>query len=163
ELLVFSRMGRKEMNKVKTDMNLVVSDVITELNSEISSRNIEWDISDLPEVEVDPLMIKLVFQNLIGNAVKYSRYKDPAEIKIGFQNGDREIIYFVKDNGAGFDMKYSDKLFGVFQRLHSSNEFEGTGIGLANVQRIVMRHGGKVWAKGEVDKGAEFYFSVPAK
>lgn len=163
ELLVFSRMGRKDMNKVRTDMNAVVRDVLTELNSDTASRNIKWEFKDLPEAEVDPLMIKLVFQNLIGNAVKYSRFKDPAKIKIGFEPGDREIIYSVKDNGAGFDMKYSDKLFGVFQRLHSSTEFEGTGIGLANVQRIIMRHGGRVWANGEVNKGAEFYFTIPVK
>lgn len=161
ELLVFSRMGRTEMKRQKIDLNKLISDTIANLNHDIEGRNIEWKIEKLPEVKADPTMLQLVYQNLIGNALKYTRDRDIVEISIGSKKSENEYIFFIKDNGVGFDMKYKDKLFGVFQRLHHANEFEGTGIGLANVHRIITRHGGKTWADAEINKGATFFFSLP--
>src|SRR5439155_1872955 len=126
-----------------------------------SQREIRWNIAPLPEVVVDRAMFKQVWTNLLDNAVKYTRGRQPAEIAVGGRDHPTEVEFFVRDNGAGFDMKYADKLFGVFQRLHSQDQFEGTGIGLAIVQRIVVRHGGKVWAEAVVDRGATFWFSLP--
>ena len=126
-----------------------------------TGRNIIWQMAPLPVVLGDPSLLKQVLANLIGNAVKYSRMRDPARIEIGCAGEeDGRIILFVRDNGAGFDMQYAHKLFGVFQRLHRAEEFEGTGIGLATVRRIVTRHGGRVWAEGAVDKGATVYFTL---
>lgn len=161
ELLVFSRMGRTEMKREKIDLNKLISDTISNLNQDTDGRNIKWEIEKLPEVKADPTMLQLVYQNLIGNALKYTRYRDVVEISIGSKKDDKDYIFFVSDNGVGFNMKYKDKLFGVFQRLHHSDEFEGTGIGLANVHRIITRHGGKTWAESEIDKGATFFFSLP--
>ncbi|MFO7448080.1 MAG: PAS domain S-box protein [Ignavibacteriaceae bacterium] len=161
ELLIFSRMGRVEMRTTLTDLNKSVKEVISGYSIDIEGRNIEWKIETLPKVEADPSMIKLVFQNLIGNSLKYTRPREKVEIEIGRINKDSEVIIYVRDNGVGFDMRYIDKLFGVFQRLHHSDEFEGTGIGLANVHRIISRHGGKTWAEGKIGKGATFYFSLP--
>jgi light-regulated signal transduction histidine kinase (bacteriophytochrome) len=162
DLLVFSRMGRAEMRRVTVSMNDLVDEVVREMDHDLAGRNIAWEIGALPEVTGDRAMLKQVWVNLLSNAVKYSRHREQATIKVASRkndHGDWEI--FVQDNGAGFDMRYAGKLFGVFQRLHQAEEFEGTGIGLANVQRIVLRHGGRVWAEGKVNEGATFYFSLP--
>ena len=161
ELLEFSRMGRKEMLKSKVRLDDIARRVIEILSHETAGRNIEWKLDTLPEVEADPSMMRLVFQNLLGNAVKYTRIRENAEIEIGSTMESEEVIVHIRDNGVGFDMEYGDKLFGVFQRLHRAEEFEGTGIGLANVRRIIERHNGRTWALGEVGKGAVFYFSLP--
>ena len=130
------------------------------LQPEMEGRQVEWNISHLPFVECDPTLLKQVFQNLISNALKYSRPRSPAVIEIGQAEVDGESAIFVRDNGVGFSMKYADKLFGVFQRLHRSEDFEGTGVGLATVQRIIKKHQGRVWAEAELDKGATFYFTL---
>jgi signal transduction histidine kinase len=162
DLLVFSRMGRSEMHRSSVNTDELVAEVMREMTNDFEGRNIEWDIAPLPEVNGDRAMFKQVWVNLISNAVKYSRHRSPSKIKIGSRkNNSRELEFFVQDNGAGFDMTYVDKLFGVFQRLHLNEEFEGTGIGLANVRRIILRHGGKTWAEGKIDAGATFYFTLP--
>jgi PAS domain S-box-containing protein len=162
DLLSFSRMGRNELDKSVVDLQDLVRDVLHEFSPEIEGRSIKWKISPLPIVTGDHAMLRIVLVNLISNALKFTRLRPQAEIEIGsMPDHDMEEIIFVRDNGVGFDMKYMDKLFGVFQRLHSSGEFEGTGIGLANVRRIISRHGGRTWGEGEVDHGATFYFSLP--
>jgi signal transduction histidine kinase len=162
QLLQLSRTGRQELNKTQVNMNGLVKEVISGLSSETSNRAITWVIDDLPQTSADSSMLSAVLTNLIGNALKFTRNRENSRIHVGSIAGakENEVVYFIKDNGVGFDMKYKDKLFGVFQRLHSSNEFEGTGIGLANVQRIINRHGGTVWAEGEIDNGATFYFTL---
>jgi len=161
DLLVFSRMGRSEMRRTNVEMNDLVAEVMREMSEDFQGRTIEWEISPLPEVYGDRAMLKQVWVNLISNAVKYSRHRSSAKIKIGCrENSSGEMEFFIQDNGAGFDMQYAGKLFGVFQRLHQTEEFEGTGIGLANIRRIILRHGGKTWAEGEVDAGATFYFTL---
>ena len=161
ELLVFSRMGRTEMRSGRVNLGALVKDAADRLRYETDGRSILWQIGELPEVEADEAMLRLVFQNLLGNAVKYTRNCERARISVGCTTADGEHRIFVQDNGAGFDMQYIDKLFGVFQRLHRSDEFEGTGIGLANVRRIIQRHGGKTWAEGKINEGATFYFTLP--
>lgn len=161
ELLAFSRMGRSEMRQTVLDTNATVAEVIRELEPDTAGRAIAWQVGLLPEVRGDPSMLRLVWRNLLGNAVKYTRPRTPARIEIDARTQGDEVIFRVADNGVGFDMAYGDKLFGVFQRLHGADEFEGTGIGLANVQRIVRRHGGRTWAEGVVDRGATFYFTLP--
>jgi len=123
---------------------------------------VQWVLADLPIVECDPVLVKQVFQNLLTNALKFTRSRITAVIEISAQDNDGQLVFTVRDNGIGFNMKYVDKLFGVFQRLHRAEEFEGTGIGLATVQRIVQKHGGRVWVEAEVDKGATFYFTLSA-
>ncbi len=162
DLLSFSRMGRNEMSKKKVDLNMMIQEIISEFQPEMEGRIINWRISEIPIVIGDRAMLQIVMVNLISNALKFTRTRTPAEIEIGIIPAEgKEIIIYVHDNGVGFDMNYVDKLFGVFHRLHRSEEFEGTGIGLANVHRIISRHGGKTWAKGGVNVGATFYFSLP--
>jgi PAS domain S-box-containing protein len=163
DLLSFSRMGRNELSKSRIDMNELVQDVIGELSADIEvGRDIQWKISPLPLLTGDRAMLRIVLVNLISNALKFTRPRSQAKIEIGrMPDSEMEIILFIGDNGVGFDMKYVDKLFGVFQRLHRVDEFEGTGIGLANVRRIISRHGGRTWAEAEIDRGATFYFSFP--
>jgi light-regulated signal transduction histidine kinase (bacteriophytochrome) len=130
------------------------------LKPESDGRQVEWKVSNLPFVECDPSLIKQVMQNLLSNALKYSRPRVSTLIEIGQKQENEQLVVFVRDNGVGFSMKYADKLFGVFQRLHRSEDFEGTGVGLATVQRIIHKHGGRVWAEAELDKGATFYFTI---
>jgi PAS domain S-box-containing protein len=161
DLLVFSRMGRTEMRAAKVNLGLMVNDVIAGLAEETAQRNVVFKVHNLPTVHADPPMLHQVFANLIGNAVKYTRTRERAEIEVTANETPEEYIISVRDNGVGFDMEYAHKLFGVFQRLHRAEEFEGTGIGLANVRRIVQRHGGRTWAEGKIDQGATLYFSLP--
>ncbi len=161
DLLVFSRIGRAEMLQVKVDLNALVDEVIQDLRVETQKRNVVWNRQPLPTVDGDPSLLKQVFVNLLSNAIKYTRPRDPAIIDIGTVVSPDEHTIFVRDNGVGFDMAYVGKLYGVFQRLHRAEEFEGTGIGLANVHRIILRHGGRTWAEGKSDEGATFYFSLP--
>lgn len=161
DLLIFSRMAKTEMRVGKVDFDSLVEEVKKDLLPEFAGREIDWKIGDLPEVKGDAAMLRQVWANLIGNAVKYTRTRERAEIEIGGRREEEGAVFYVRDNGVGFDPQYAGKLFGVFQRLHRSDEFEGTGIGLANVRRIVHRHGGRTWAEGEVDRGAVFYFSLP--
>jgi PAS domain S-box-containing protein len=161
DLLAFSKMGRVEMRRTRISMNDLVKEVLGELAGEIKGRNIEWDIHSLPDVWGDRSMLKQVWVNLLSNSVKYTRPRELAKIKIESSKKNDELEICVQDNGAGFDMKYAEKLFGVFQRLHRAEEFEGTGVGLANVRRIVTRHGGQAWAHAKVDEGASFYFTIP--
>ncbi len=161
DLLTFSRMGRHELSKTPVDLDVLVQEVIGELAPEMHGRSINWHITPLPTVIGDRAMLHLVLVNLLANAVKFTRGCASAEIEIGSQADAKEAIIFIRDNGVGFDMAYANKLFGVFQRLHPADEFEGTGIGLANVRRIIERHNGRTWAEGKVDHGATFYFSLP--
>ena len=142
-------------------MQTLVNEITHDIKEQETSREIDFVVHELPAAMADETLIKEVWTNLLSNAVKYTTGKQKAVIEIGAHENDDETVYYVKDNGAGFDMEYYDKLFMVFQRLHSSKEFEGTGVGLATVQRIVNRHGGKVWAEGKVNEGATFYFSLP--
>jgi signal transduction histidine kinase len=160
QLLDFSRLGRRGMSVSSTQLNSIIDDVLSELSREYVGRNIEWKIAPLPLVECDPALTRQVFMNLLSNAVKYTRPRDPAVIEVGaVQRGPGRTVFFVRDNGVGFSMKHADQLFGVFQRLHHAEDFEGTGVGLATVRRIVHKHGGQIWAEAEPDHGATFYFS----
>jgi signal transduction histidine kinase len=162
DLLTFSRMGRAELRRVPLRLDRLLDDVRADLQNETQGREIDWRIRPLPEAQGDPDLLRLVLYNLLSNAVKYTRGRQPAEIEVGSAAGQgNEVVVYVKDNGVGFDMQYVDKLFGVFQRLHHADEFEGVGIGLANVRRIVTRHGGRTWADSRPGQGATFYFSLP--
>jgi PAS domain S-box-containing protein len=163
DLLTFSRLGRAQMEKQTVEPREIVRQVLQELSAARDGRKVKIDIGDLPSCRADPKLLKLVFANLLDNALKYTRPREVARIEVGCQTEGPDpgkCAYFVQDNGVGFDMQYADKLFGVFQRLHRAEEFEGTGVGLASVQRIIHRHGGEVWAEAEVDKGATFYFTL---
>lgn len=160
-LLNFSRLSRAGLDRKKINTNNTVAAVIKTFSDEITEREVKIIVMDLPETKCDEGLIFQVWINLVSNALKYSRQAKEPVIEIGSANVNRDIVFFIKDNGVGFDMKYADKLFGVFQRLHKARDFEGIGIGLANVNRIVVRHGGKCWAESEINKGATFFFSLP--
>jgi PAS domain S-box-containing protein len=162
DLLAFSRIGRADTRETTVNLDRLVKEVLGEVQQDTDGRNIAWKIAALPDLYGDRSMLRLALVNLISNAVKFTRTRPRAEIEIGcLEQNEDEVVVFIKDNGVGFDMKYADKLFGVFRRLHSVQAFEGTGIGLATVQRVIHRHGGKVWAEGLVDGGATFFLSVP--
>jgi PAS domain S-box-containing protein len=160
DLLKLARLGRTQLSTQATGLNSLVEDIQTDLRRAYPDRVIEWRIQVLPFVECDPALMKQVFANLLSNAVKYTRPREPAVIEVGTSDEGGVRAVFVRDNGVGFSMKYANKLFGVFQRLHRSEDFEGTGIGLAAVQRIIHKHGGRVWAQAELNKGATFYFTL---
>ena len=161
DLLALSRFGRQQIMKIKIDMNGLASDIFGELKENSPERVIELAVKPAPSASGDRSMLKQVFVNLFANAIKFTKPVDKPHIEFGGWSEETENVYFVKDNGVGFDMKYEDKLFGVFQRLHSADEFEGTGVGLAIVHRIIKRHGGRVWAEGKINDGATFYFALP--
>jgi len=162
DLLDFSRTGKAQMRCSRVGLQNIVDTTIGELASDANGRQVRWNVHALPEVQADPSLMRQVMRNLLSNALKYTRPKPSSEIEIGAMPSEKsEHVIYVRDNGAGFDMQFAGKLFGVFQRLHDAEEFEGTGIGLANVQRIINRHGGRTWAEGVLDRGATFYFSLP--
>jgi light-regulated signal transduction histidine kinase (bacteriophytochrome) len=161
DLLNLARVGRQELRRQPTPLSGLVEEVVADLQDETAGRKLEWHIAALPAIECDPGLMKQVFANLLSNAVKYTRPRPLAVIEVGYRKLNGDSAVFVRDNGVGFDMKYSNKLFGVFQRFHRSEDFEGTGVGLATVDRIVRKHGGHIWAEAAVDKGATFYFTVP--
>ncbi len=162
DLLTFARIGKSDLQKTNVSLAALVQDVLGDFQAATKERNILWDIQLLPTVHADPALMRQVLVNLMSNAVKFTSACDEAKIEIGSSSSPTgDAVIFIRDNGAGFDPRYADKLFGVFQRLHSRDEFEGTGIGLANIQRVILRHGGRVWAEGVVDGGATFSFSIP--
>jgi light-regulated signal transduction histidine kinase (bacteriophytochrome) len=162
DLLAFARVGRAELQKTDVHLDELVREALGDFQEETKKRNIVWKIHPLAPARADRALLRMVLVNLISNAVKFTGARVEAKIEIGSApNGNGETVIFIRDNGAGFDMQYADKLFGVFQRLHCADDFKGTGIGLANVQRIIHRHGGRTWAEGVVDGGATFYFSLP--
>jgi PAS domain S-box-containing protein len=161
DLLSFSRMGRSEMMRSQVDLRVLLDEAIHDLRTDMKGRNIIWDIKALPVVAGDPAMLKLAFVNLLSNAIKFTKHREEATIDVGSEQTGDELIVHVKDNGAGFDPQYAHKLFNLFQRLHRAEEFEGTGVGLANVRRIIHRHGGRTWAEGVVNEGATIWFSLP--
>ena len=160
DLLAFARLSRQPVNRRPVDMTRVMNEAIAELNPQSNGRQIQLRVSTLPACQGDPALLKQACLNLLSNAVKYSRDREPALVEVGSTHEKGADVYFVRDNGVGFDMQYASKLFGVFQRLHRADEFEGTGVGLAIVQRIVHRHGGRVWASAELGRGATFYFTI---
>ncbi len=141
-------------------LSSLVTEVLADLKAETQGREVEWKVGTLPFVECDPALMKQVFANLLSNAVKFTRPRPQAVIEVGAKTQDGQPVVFVRDNGVGFSMKYADKLFGVFQRLHRQEDFEGTGVGLATVRRIIQKHGGRIWAEAELDQGATFYFTL---
>jgi light-regulated signal transduction histidine kinase (bacteriophytochrome) len=163
DLLKMGRIGRQRLVRTPTDLNSLVGDALKNLQPEYEGRQIDWRIGELPAVECDPGLTRELFANLLSNAVKYTRPRDKAVIEVGRATTNGAHTIFIRDNGAGFDQRYANKLFGLFQRLHTAEEFEGTGVGLATVQRIVQKHGGRIWAEAEVDKGATFFFTLDGK
>jgi len=160
DLLSFSRLSRQPINNRTVNTADLVRQVLETLQNDLEGREVVIEVGDLPACQGDPTLLKQVWMNLLSNALKFTRVQESPRIEIGCEEKDGEKIYFVKDNGVGFDMQYVDKLFGVFQRLHRSDEFEGTGVGLAIVQRIVRRHGGRVWTEAEPNVGATFFFTI---
>lgn len=160
-LLTFSRLGRQSIERKSIAPERIVRSVFEQLRADYPERSVSLELGEMLRCQGDATLLKQVFTNVISNALKYTRGKDPAIIQVGSRREGHETIYFIKDNGAGFDMNYADKLFRVFQRLHRREDFDGTGVGLAIVHRIITRHGGRVWAKGEPGKGAEFCFALP--
>lgn len=163
DILMLSRAGRQKMNMSDIDMEDLFKTVYNQVIQGVEGRDIEFKVQSLPKAYGDRALLTQVLSNLLSNAVKFTRKREKSVIEVGYQNDKKENIYYVKDNGAGFDMKYVNKLFGLFQRLHGPEEFEGTGVGLSIVQRIIRRHEGRVWGEGEVDKGATIYFTLPKK
>ena len=163
DLLNFSRLGRQELKRQSANLTAIVENVRVDLAESASGRNVEWKVASLPAVECDPALIKIVFTNLLSNALKFTAPRGQTIIELGCSEEEDQPAFFVRDNGVGFDTKYADKLFGVFQRLHRQEDFEGTGVGLAIVQRIIHKHGGRIWAKSAPDRGATFYFTLPSK
>jgi light-regulated signal transduction histidine kinase (bacteriophytochrome) len=162
ELLAISRVSRQEPQLQVAGLDSLFENARIELMKEVGNRKIEWRIASLPFVECDPDLMRQAIVNLLSNAVKYTRPRERAVIEVGQMQQGNETVVYVRDNGVGFSMKYADKLFGVFQRLHRSEDFEGTGVGLATVQRIITKHGGRVWAEAELNKGATFFFTLKA-
>lgn len=160
DLLAFSRLGRQELTVTEVDMESLAKEVFDELSAQVTERNIEFTVRSVPPARGDRSLIRQVLANLFSNSIKFTKPREKAVIEFGYLPDMGDGVYYVKDNGVGFDKKYAGKLFGVFQRLHSAAEFEGTGVGLALVYRIISRHGGRVWADGEVGKGAVFYFTM---
>jgi light-regulated signal transduction histidine kinase (bacteriophytochrome) len=163
DLLAFSRLGREHMDSTAIDMTGLARTAFESLTHTAPESAPRFEMESLPLAQGDQAMLRQVFANLIGNAFKFTRHQSAPVIEVGGRSGDGEMTYHVKDNGVGFDEKYGHKLFGVFQRLHSEEEFEGTGVGLALVQRVIHRHGGKVWAEGKLNQGATFYFTLPIR
>jgi light-regulated signal transduction histidine kinase (bacteriophytochrome) len=162
DLLALAHIGRQELKTEVASLNAIAAEVLEDLARETAGREIQWQTGELPYADCDPGLMKQVFSNLLSNAVKYTRPRKPAIIELGQITLDGRPAIFIRDNGVGFNMKYAGKLFGVFQRLHRREDFEGTGVGLATVQRIVQKHGGCVWAEAEINKGATFYFTLAA-
>jgi signal transduction histidine kinase len=160
DLLTFSRLSRLPLRKQTVDMTKLVRDTFDELHSERQDRQVDLRVGEMPPTNGDTALLKQVWVNLLSNALKYTRQRQAATVEVGCARNNGEVVYFVRDNGTGFDMKYAHKLFGVFQRLHRADEFEGTGVGLAIVQRVINRHGGRIWSEAAVDRGATFYFTV---
>jgi light-regulated signal transduction histidine kinase (bacteriophytochrome) len=160
DLLAFSRLSRQALAKQPIFPDGLARQILEELRGEQDGRNLDVVIQDMPQFQGDSALFKQVYVNLLANALKFTRKRMPGRIEIGCQQVEGETVYYVKDNGVGFDMRYANKLFGVFQRLHDAKEYEGTGVGLAIVQRVILRHGGRLWAEAEIDKGATFYFTV---
>jgi PAS domain S-box-containing protein len=160
DLLNLAQVGRQTLQSRRTNLNEIVARVIQDLHSDTSAREIVWSVATLPETQCDPGLMRIAFTNLVGNAVKFTRPRRPPRIEIGRTEADGRPALFVRDNGVGFDMRYAGQLFDVFQRLHSAEEFEGTGVGLATVRRIIHRHGGEIWADAAPDRGATFYFTI---
>jgi light-regulated signal transduction histidine kinase (bacteriophytochrome) len=160
DLLSLSKVGRQELSVEKVALNTLLRQAMKDLAPEYSGRKVEWQIGDLYSTECDPGLMKQVFMNLLSNAVKYTGKREHAVIQIGQTMKDDRRVIFIRDNGAGFEMKYVGKLFGVFQRLHKARDFEGTGIGLAIVQRVIRKHGGRIWAEAKLDEGATFFFTL---
>jgi light-regulated signal transduction histidine kinase (bacteriophytochrome) len=163
DLLAFARLSRQLLNRQPVNTGRLVQEVLEELNPPGNKRQVETRMGELPACQGDPALLKQVWTNLLSNAIKYTCGRTPAVVEIGCEQNNGQKIFFVRDNGVGFDMQYADKLFGVFQRLHRADQFEGTGVGLAIVQRIVHRHGGRVWATAEPERGATFYFTLEGK
>ncbi|HHY86657.1 MAG TPA: response regulator [Verrucomicrobia bacterium] len=163
DLLRFSRLGRQPLQKQRIDVQKLVNEVVESLRLEAAQRDVEVRLGELPAIRADLPLFRQVFVNLLSNAFKFTRNNSKTIIEVGSRNGAGEVIFFVRDNGAGFDMNYAQKLFKVFQRLHSEDEFEGTGVGLSIAHRIVHRHGGRIWAESQLNKGATFYVAMPAE